>query len=94
MRRWSLLLLALGLAACKRGGAPAPGPQASLPLLADGGVDLGEGAITSPEIPLPSFAALVERISPTVVSLSVMGSAPTDSRRLIQARDIGGVISR
>ena len=78
MRRWSLLLLALAFAACKRGGAPAPErePQASLPLLADGGVDLGEGAITSPEIPLPSFAPLVERISPTVVSLSVMGSAP------------------
>jgi serine protease Do len=81
MRRWTLLLVvALGLAACKRersapAPAPAPAPEASLPLLADGGVDLGRGAISSPEIDLPSLAPLVERISPAVVSLSVLASA-------------------
>jgi serine protease Do len=88
MRRCSLLLLALALASCKRGEAPAPERQTSLPLLADGGVDLGEGAITSPEIPLPSLAPLVERISPAVVSLSVMGSArmPPGHERFLGTR--------
>ena len=75
MRRWTLLVMALLLAACKRGGAPAPEPRASLPVLADGGVDLGRGAISPPEVALPSFAPLVERISPSVVSLSVLGTA-------------------
>jgi serine protease Do len=75
MRRWTLLMLVFALAACKRGGSPAPEPQATLPLLADGGVDLGTGAISSPEILLPSLAPLVEHISPTVVSLSVIGTA-------------------
>src|SRR5262249_55008197 len=81
MRRWTLLLVvALGLAACKRerssqAPAPAPAPEASLPLLPDGGVDLGQGGITSPEIDLPSLAPLVDRISPAVVSLSVLATA-------------------
>src|SRR5215469_310005 len=75
MRRWTVLLLALALAACKRGGAPAPEPGVSLRLLPDGGVDFETGAITSPEIHLPSLAPLVERISPSVVSLSVVASA-------------------
>ncbi|HEY3588238.1 MAG TPA: trypsin-like peptidase domain-containing protein, partial [Myxococcaceae bacterium] len=77
MRRWSVVLLALAFAACKRGGAPAPEkePQVSLRLLPGGGVDFETGAITSPEIHLPSLAPLVERISPSVVSLSVFASA-------------------
>jgi len=77
MRRWTLLLLALALAACKRGGAPAAEPErgVSLRLLPDGGVDWETGAISAPEIALPSFAPLVERISPSVVSLSVLGTA-------------------
>ena len=74
MRRWTVLLLALALAACKRGEAPPPANQVQLRLLPDGGMDF-EGAISSPEIPLPSFAPLVDRISPSVVSLSVVGSA-------------------
>ena len=41
MRRWTLLLLVLALAACKRGGSPAPEPQATLPLLEDGGLPMG-----------------------------------------------------
>jgi len=74
MRRWTVLLLALPLAACKRGEAPAPASQVQLRLLPDGGMDF-EGAISAPEIPLPSFAPLVDRISPSVVSLAVVGSA-------------------
>ncbi|HEY1906256.1 MAG TPA: trypsin-like peptidase domain-containing protein [Myxococcaceae bacterium] len=80
MRRWTVLLVvALGLAACKRerstpAPAPAPAPEASLPLLPDGGVDLGRGAISAPEVDLPSLAPLVERISPAVVSLAVLAS--------------------
>jgi serine protease Do len=89
MRRWTLLLVvALGLTACKRersspAPAPAPAAEASLPLLPDGGLDLGRGAITSPEIDLPSLAPLVERISPAVVSLSVLASPkmPPDHAR-------------
>src|SRR5262249_7016475 len=56
MRRCALVLVLLALAACKRGGnAPAQAPGASLPLLADGGIDLlGQGAVTVPEIDLPS----------------------------------------
>jgi serine protease Do len=77
MRRWSVVLLALAFAACKRGGAPAPEQErgVSLRLLPDGGVDFETGAISSPEIRLPSLAPLVERISPSVVSLSVFASA-------------------
>ena len=75
MRRWTVLLLALALAACKRGGAPAPEPGVSLRLLPDGGLDFETGAISAPEIPLPSLAPLVDRISPSVVSLSVLGTA-------------------
>ena len=74
MRRWTLLVLLFAVAACKRGGSPAPEPQATLPLLEDGGVDLGKGAIPVPEIALPTLAPLVERISPSVVSLSVLGT--------------------
>ncbi|HET9157615.1 MAG TPA: trypsin-like peptidase domain-containing protein [Myxococcaceae bacterium] len=75
MRRWSVVLLALAFAACKRGGAPAPEPQISLRLLPDGGMDFETGAISAPEIALPSLAPLVDRISPSVVSLSVVGTA-------------------
>ncbi len=75
MRRWTLLVLVFALAGCKRGGSPAPEPQATLPLLEDGGVDLGKGAISAPEVLLPSLAPLVERVSPTVVSLSVLGTS-------------------
>ena len=75
MRRWTLLVLVFALAGCKRGGSPASEPQAALPLLEDGGVDLGTGAISAPEVVLPSLALLVERISPTVVSLSVLGTS-------------------
>ena len=64
MTRRTLLLLCLALAACKRGGAPAHSPVAQLPLLADGGVDLGPGAVEVREVDLPSLAPLVERISP------------------------------
>ncbi|HUM13885.1 MAG TPA: trypsin-like peptidase domain-containing protein [Myxococcaceae bacterium] len=74
MRRWTLLLVALALAACKRGGAPAPQPQASLPVLADGGVDLAQGAVSVREVELPSLAPLVERVGASVVSLAVMAS--------------------
>jgi len=66
MRRWTLILLCLALASCKRSGAPeqAPrGPGISL-ALPDGGVDFAEGAVTVPEVQLPSLAPLVERISP------------------------------
>jgi serine protease Do len=95
MRRWTLLLvIALGLAACKRersspAPVPAPAPEASLPLLADGGVDLGRGGITSPEIDLPSLAPLVDRISPAVVSLSVLATAkvPPGHPRLFGRRN-------
>ena len=90
MRRWTLLLLmALAFAACKRErSAPPRAPEASLPLLPDGGVDLGEGAITSPEVALPSLAPLVERISPSVVSLAVVGPAsmPPGHERFFGAR--------
>jgi len=75
MRRWTLLVLVFALAGCKRGGSPAPEPQAALPLLEDGGVDLGKGAISAPEVVLPSLAPLVERVSATVVSLSVLGTS-------------------
>jgi len=90
MRRWTLALLVLALAACKRGGAPAPEARATLPMLADGGVDLGRGAITVPEIELPSFAPLVERISPSVVSLSAMATArlPPGHERFLGGRSI------
>jgi len=80
MRRCTLLLVvALGLAACKRerstpAPAPAPAPEAALPLLPDGGVELARGAISAPEVDLPSLAPLVERISSGVVSLSVLAS--------------------
>ena len=76
MRRWTWLVMVLALAACKRGGTPPPEPQATLPLLEDGGVDLGRGAISVPEIPLPSLAPLVDRVSPSVVSLAVLSTAP------------------
>ena len=77
MRRWTFLVLALAIAACKREGsapAPAPAPQARLPLLPDGGVDLGRSTVSVPEIDLPSLAPVVERISPSVVSLSVLAT--------------------
>ena len=88
MRRWTLLVMALLFAACKRGGTPASQPQASLPMLADGGVDLGKGAISAPEVLLPSFAPLVDRISPSVVSLSVLGTAklPPGHERFLGTR--------
>jgi serine protease Do len=94
MRRWTLLLIvALGLAACKRersseAPASAPAPEASLPLLPDGGFELGQGAITSPEIDLPSLAPLVERISPAVVSIAVLASQkmPPGHERLFGRR--------
>jgi serine protease Do len=92
MRRWTLLLLCLALAACKRSGAPdqAPtGPGTSL-VLADGGVLFAEGAVSVPEVHLPSLAPLVERISPTVVSISVMATPklPPGHERLFIGRAI------
>ena len=90
MRRIALVLVLLAVAACKRGGnAPAEPPGASLPLLADGGVDLlGHGAVTVPEIDLPSFAPMVERISPSVVSLAVMAGpkVPAGHERFLRGR--------
>jgi serine protease Do len=93
MRRWTLLLLCLALAACKRSGPPAQVPQTpgeTLALLPDGGVDLGEGAIHAPEVHLPSLAPLVERVSATVVSLSVMAkpTLPPGHERLLLGRAI------
>ncbi|HSP19897.1 MAG TPA: trypsin-like peptidase domain-containing protein, partial [Myxococcaceae bacterium] len=74
MTRRTLLLLCLALAACKRGAPPPPAPVAQLALLADGGVDLGGGAVNAHEVELPSLAPLVERIAPTVVSLGVVAT--------------------
>jgi serine protease Do len=80
--------VALALAACKRGEVPAPERGVSLRLLPDGGVDFETGAISAPEIPLPSFAPLVDRISPSVVSLSVVGTAklPPGHERFFSGR--------
>jgi serine protease Do len=88
MRRWTLVVMALAFAACKRSGSPAPEPQASLPLLADGGVDLGRGAVSVPEVELPSLAPLVERVSASVVSLSVLASPsmPPGHERFLRGR--------
>ena len=90
MRRWTLVVMALAFAACKRGGSPAPEPQATLPLLADGGVDLGRGAVSVPEVELPSLAPLVERVSASVVSLSVLAapSVPAGHERFLRGRSI------
>jgi len=74
MTRRTLLLLCLALAACKRGAPPPPPPVAQLALLADGGVDLDQGAVNVREVELPSLAPLVERIAPTVVSLAVVAT--------------------
>ncbi|HZX43881.1 MAG TPA: trypsin-like peptidase domain-containing protein, partial [Myxococcaceae bacterium] len=80
--------MALAFAACKRGEPPAPRPQAGLPLLADGGVDLGSGAVSVPEVELPSLAPLVERISASVVSLTVLASPalPPGHERFLRGR--------
>ncbi|MGZ6139642.1 MAG: trypsin-like peptidase domain-containing protein [Myxococcaceae bacterium] len=90
MTRRTLLLLCLALAACKRGGPPTHAPVAQLPLLADGGVDLGQGAVNAREVDLPSLAPLIERISPTVVSLSVMAAPklPAGHERFLAGRAI------
>lgn len=88
MRRWTLLLLCLALAACKRGGGPAPVATATPPLLADGGVDLGPGAVSISEVELPSLAPLVERVSPSVVSLTVLAAPklPPGHERFLRGR--------
>ena len=92
MRRWTLLLLCLALASCRRSGAPEEtprGPGSSL-ALADGGFNLAKGAIEVAEVHLPSLAPLVERISPTVVSLSVMATPtlPPGHERLFIGRSV------
>jgi serine protease Do len=92
MRRWTLVLLCLALASCKRRGAPdqAPrGPGTTL-ALADGGIGLAEGAVEVAEVPLPSLAPLVERISPEVVSISVMATPklPPGHERLFIGRRV------
>jgi serine protease Do len=59
--------------------------------LAGGGVDLtGHGAVTVPEIDLPSFAPLVERVSPSVVSLAVMAGpkVPAGHERFLRGRTL------
>ena len=89
MRRWTLLVWL------------SPSPRASdrrrrrrrrprWPLLADGGVDLGRNAVTAREVELPSLAPLVERISPTVVSISVMAppKLPPGHERFLGGRAI------
>ncbi len=88
MRRWTLVVMAVAFAACKRGESPAPQPQATLPLLADGGVDLGRGAVSVPEVELPSLAPLVEQVSASVVSLSVLASPsmPPGHERFLRGR--------
>ena len=95
MRRWTFLTLSLVLVACQRGGAPTRTPpprepEAFVPLLPDGGMDLGRGLVTAPEIDLPSLAPLVERISPSVVSVSVLAPPvlPPGHERFLGSRRI------
>src|SRR5262249_60160264 len=92
MRRCALALVLLALAGGKRGGnAPAQTPGASLPVLADGGVDLlGQGAVTVPEVELPSLAPLVERVNRTVVSIAVMAGpkVPPGHERYLRGRSL------
>ncbi|HVP61165.1 MAG TPA: trypsin-like peptidase domain-containing protein [Myxococcaceae bacterium] len=90
MRRWTLVVMVLAFAACKRGEAPAPEPQASLPLPMDSAVDLGRGAVSVSEVELPSLAPLVERISPSVVSLTVLAPArlPPGHERFLGSRSL------
>ncbi len=59
-------------------------------MLPDGGVDLGSNAVTVREVELPSLAPLVERISPTVVSISVTAppKMPPGHERFLGGRAI------
>jgi serine protease Do len=91
MRRVLPLLLLVALAACKRDGTPPPpAPVTSSAPPADRAVDLGAAAVVVPEIDLPSLAPLVERVSPTVVSITVMAApvVPPGHERFLRGRRV------
>jgi len=81
MRR-SLVLLCLVLAGCKRGGETPPASVSSHPVAVEPGSDVTRATVVVREVDLPSLAPLVEQVSPTVVSLSVLATPEVPASHL------------